>query len=62
MVWLRILILVLAIAAIGCGLYTVHLHLITAPRPQLRDAQMLTILFGLLSTALAALQTRIARK
>jgi uncharacterized membrane protein len=62
MLWLRILVIVLAIAAIVCGGYDFHLHLHNCTRDKVMDVSMLTLFLGLTATALAALDSRLRRQ
>jgi hypothetical protein len=62
MLWLRILVIVLASAAVVCGCYDFHLHLHSCTRDEVMEVSMLTLFFGLTATALAALDSRLRRQ
>ena len=62
MPWLKIIVIVLAIAAVVCGCYDFHLHLHNASREEVLAATMLTLFFGVMATALGALESRLSRR
>jgi hypothetical protein len=59
MLWLKIIVILFAIAAVLCGCYDFHLHLHNANKQEVLDATMLTLFFGVMATALGALESRL---
>jgi len=62
MLWLRIIVIVLAIAAIICVGYDFHLHLHNASHEEVMAATMLTLFFGVAAAGLGALDSRLRRQ
>ena len=61
MLWLRVLVIMLAVAAVVCGCYDFHLHLHNATHDEVLQMTMLTMFFGVMATALGALESRLRR-
>ncbi len=62
MIWLRTVVWLLILAAIGCAAYGFHLHLHEATREEVLYATMLTLFFGILAGGLGLLVTKLSSK
>jgi hypothetical protein len=61
MLWLKIIVIILAIATVFCGCYDFHLHLHNATREEILTVTVLTLFFGMTAAALGALDSRLRR-
>ena len=59
MIWLRIVVIILAVAAVVCGCYDFHLHLHNASHEEVIETTLLTLFFGALATGLGILENRL---
>jgi len=62
MPWLKIVVIVLAVAAVVGVCYDFHLHIINAPKDEVLDAIMLTVLFGVSASVLGVLDWKLSHR
>jgi hypothetical protein len=62
MPWLKIVVIVFAVAAVVGVCVDFHLHIINAPREQVLEVSMLTLFFGVSAGVLGVLDSKLSRK
>jgi hypothetical protein len=62
MLWLKIVVIVFAVAALVGVCYDFHLHIINAPKQDILDVSMLTLFFGISASVLGVLESKLSHK
>jgi len=62
MPWLKIVVIVFAVAATIGVCFAFHLHIINAPKDEVLDVIMLTLFFGVSAAVLGVLDSKLSHK
>jgi hypothetical protein len=60
--WLKIVVIVFAVAALLGVCYDFHLHIINAPRDEILEVSMVTIFCGVAASVLGLVESKLSHK